>query len=142
MAKMKPCKTCSKEVASSAKTCPHCGAKLRMGFLKKALIGIGGFIILLIVIGIAAGSNGNKQVSSTNAPVKVEITKDTYDKIQTDMTKDQVETILGKANSVSESETPGVGKMEMHHYQKTFETKAIDVTYLNGKVYNKNWTQL
>ena len=49
MAKMKNCKSCNKEVASSAKVCPHCGQKLKMGMMAK--IGIG--IVILIVAGIA-----------------------------------------------------------------------------------------
>lgn len=32
------CKTCSKEVALSATTCPHCGAKLKMSFMEKLVL--------------------------------------------------------------------------------------------------------
>ena len=34
------CKSCGKEVAKSAKSCPHCGAKLRMGMGLKLIIGL------------------------------------------------------------------------------------------------------
>lgn len=44
------CKECKKEVSTSAKVCPHCGSKLKMGFLKKAFIGIMGLFILLALI--------------------------------------------------------------------------------------------
>lgn len=40
------CKECGREVSSSAAKCPHCGKKLRMGLLGKALITLG-------VIGVA-----------------------------------------------------------------------------------------
>jgi hypothetical protein len=76
MAKLKNCKTCGKEVAKSAKKCPHCGQKLKMGFFMKALIGIA----VLIVIGIiaSAGSSGSKDTakqastttSASSAPAK------------------------------------------------------------------------
>jgi hypothetical protein len=50
MSKMTACKACTKEVSKSAKVCPHCGQKLKMGFFKKALLGIVGFIVLIIII--------------------------------------------------------------------------------------------
>ena len=34
------CKSCGKEVAKSAKSCPHCGAKLKMGMGLKLIIGL------------------------------------------------------------------------------------------------------
>ena len=46
MSNLKACKSCSNEVATSAKTCPNCGQKLKMGFLKKVAIGIFGFLVL------------------------------------------------------------------------------------------------
>lgn len=46
MSKLKTCKSCSKEVAKAAKTCPHCGAKLKMGMLLKLVIA--GVVIAII----------------------------------------------------------------------------------------------
>ena len=34
MSKMKKCKVCSKEIASNAKTCPECGAKIKKQYIK------------------------------------------------------------------------------------------------------------
>ena len=45
--KLKTCKACSKEVAKSAKVCPHCGKKLKMGWFLKFII----FIIGLFILG-------------------------------------------------------------------------------------------
>jgi RNA polymerase subunit RPABC4/transcription elongation factor Spt4 len=50
MAKLKNCKSCNAEVAKSAKQCPSCGQKLKMGFMAK--LGI------VIVVGIAAAIAG------------------------------------------------------------------------------------
>lgn len=52
MASLKPCKTCTKEVASSAKICPHCGQKLKSGFFVKVIKGIVLVVFLLILIGL------------------------------------------------------------------------------------------
>ena len=50
MAKLVTCKTCKAEIASSAKVCPHCGAK------RKKPIFLRVWFILLLIVGIAAGS--------------------------------------------------------------------------------------
>jgi len=50
MAKMKQCKSCSHEVAKSAKVCPNCGQKLRMGFMMKMVIGFFGLIVLVVMM--------------------------------------------------------------------------------------------
>ena len=34
MAKMIQCKSCSKEIASNAKSCPGCGAKIKNQYIK------------------------------------------------------------------------------------------------------------
>ena len=70
------------------------------------------------------------------------ITKENYDRIQKGITKQEVESIIGAPISVSESETPGFGTMELNHFQDFLSTKAIDIYYLNNKVYMKNWTDL
>lgn len=144
------CKDCGKEVSKKAKTCPHCGAKVKKK--KIGLVIVIGIIALFIIISTTSNSsktNSNNVAqkststnSNTNKDKKSEITKETYDKIQNDMTKEEVKALLGEATSISESETPGVGKMELYHYQKTLDTKAITITFFNGKVYAKNWTQL
>lgn len=48
--KLKPCKSCGKDVAKSSKKCPHCGQKLKMGLLPKVLIGIVGLAVLGAIV--------------------------------------------------------------------------------------------
>lgn len=50
MATLKPCKSCNQEVAKSAKVCPNCGRKLRMGLFKKMLLGIVGLLVLVAIL--------------------------------------------------------------------------------------------
>jgi uncharacterized protein (UPF0212 family) len=50
MAKIKPCKSCGKDVAKSAKNCPHCGQKLKMGLMMKAFLGSVGLIVILMIM--------------------------------------------------------------------------------------------
>jgi hypothetical protein len=65
MAKLKPCKTCGKEVAKSAKKCPHCGQKLKMGFFMKAFIGIAALIVIVIIANLGGGDDNAKPTSTT-----------------------------------------------------------------------------
>ena len=52
------CKTCGAEVAKSAKTCPHCGAKVKKG--NPILIGILVFFLIVGIIGSSGGGDTNK----------------------------------------------------------------------------------
>ena len=70
------------------------------------------------------------------------VTKENYDKIKEGMSKSEVLSILGEPESVSESETSGLGTMELCHFQEGLSLKAIDVYFVNGSVYMKNWTDL
>ena len=60
MAKMKQCKSCSHEVAKSAKVCPNCGQKLRMGFMMKMVIGFFGFIVFVMMMMPSAEQQAEK----------------------------------------------------------------------------------
>lgn len=63
--KLKSCKTCGAEVAKSAKTCPHCGAKLKKGH--PLLIGILAFIVLAGILGSSGGSDEPKKVETSSS---------------------------------------------------------------------------
>lgn len=134
---MKVCKDCGTEVSKRAQACPKCGRKLKKSSLRIVL----GIIVLIIGISIMAGS-GNNTTSTNNSSNQSVVTKENYDKINKGMTEQQVKDILGEPTSVSESETPGVGTMKLNHYQEGLELKGIDIYYLDGKVYMKNWTEL
>jgi hypothetical protein len=53
MSKLITCKSCDKEVSKDAKSCPNCGAKLKMGFFKKVLIGIIGLAVIGAFFGMS-----------------------------------------------------------------------------------------
>lgn len=68
MNKLKKCKTCGEDVARSAKICPHCGAKLKMGHPILTIVVV--FFVLIAIF----GSTGNE---SDNKPKKVNTTQST-----------------------------------------------------------------
>ncbi len=61
MNKMVKCKTCGAEIAKSAKTCPHCGAKNNQMSLGARIALVVIILFLVIVIAIASGSSGSGQ---------------------------------------------------------------------------------
>ena len=62
MEKMIHCKSCGKEIAKSAKACPHCGAKAKPGCFRIVLA----VFLIFIGIGLIAGA-----LSEDEGPVKV-----------------------------------------------------------------------
>ena len=58
MSKLINCKSCEKEVASSAKVCPHCGKKLKMGKMAKF-----GILIIIIIIAVVALSPSDDDIA-------------------------------------------------------------------------------
>lgn len=58
MAKMTNCKACNAEIASSAKICPNCGAKVKKPFYKKVWFWL---IIAVVVIVALVSLGGGKE---------------------------------------------------------------------------------
>ena len=137
---LKKCKECGAEISSSAKKCPQCGKKQ-----KSTGTIILGVILVIIGIGMLGGNTSqittDTTLSNTTTSTSI-VTKENYDKIEEGMTKEEVKAILGEPTSISESDTPGVGKMELNHYQEPLKFIGIDIYFLNDKVYMKNYTEL
>lgn len=64
---MVQCKECGKDVSSSAAQCPHCGKKLKMGAVKKVLLGVVGLFVFILIIGAMVG-NDAQSPSATDQP--------------------------------------------------------------------------
>lgn len=61
-AKMINCKTCGQEIASSAKRCPNCGAKVKKPIYKKWWFWV---VIVIVILGIIAGASGDSDTPSS-----------------------------------------------------------------------------
>ena len=76
--KLTNCKICGVEIATNAKSCPHCGAKVKKPIFKKWWF----WVIVVLVFFIAIGSSGNDDSSpssSQNTDVSVNTeTKEEY----------------------------------------------------------------
>lgn len=67
MSKIIKCKTCGNNIASSAKSCPSCGAKNKKPFYKKIWF----WILVVIIIGVIGGSKEDSSAQS-DTPVKTD----------------------------------------------------------------------
>lgn len=81
--KMTVCKTCGKEIASSAKACPECGAKNAKPIFKKWWFWV---VIVFVFAGVVGGSGDDiAEVSDSNTSVSTEqATVPKEDKVSTD----------------------------------------------------------
>jgi len=76
------CKECKQQVSSDAKTCPHCGKKIKAGVGRGCLLVLLAFMVMVILIIIfAPDSSQNSAVSpaitdSTGRPVPAGVTND------------------------------------------------------------------
>ena len=136
---IKFCKECGAEVSSSSKKCPKCGKKRKHPILRSILA----VILIIGGIGVIFSPSDENNTTETGSDTTISVvSKENYDRIEKGMTEAQVKEILGEPSSTSESETPGVGTIILNHYQEGFSLKAIDIYFLDGKVYMKNWTEL
>ena len=109
MAKMIKCKTCSSEIASSAKTCPGCGAKNKKPIYKRTWFIA---IVLLVTIGVISGMGeddsttvrneaaviGQEITRNKNTGEKVEVEEKVEEKVPT-----EYKTALRKAKTYSDT---------------------------------------
>ena len=74
MSKMTQCKSCAKEIATSAKSCPGCGAKNKKPIYKRVWFWI---IAIIIVIGATGGSgtDDSKEINSGNIKSEQEVSQ-------------------------------------------------------------------
>ncbi len=146
------CKECGKEVSNMAEICPHCGVKIIANQTKTntkvnadsnnkgALYALIGIIILLVSLGMFFGglNNISNKSISTSATQSASVSRTNYDKIKDGMTETEVKQILGSPIGSSESTTEGVGTIKVKEYRSL--TAIIQIYFLEGKVYMKNWT--
>ena len=72
MSKMTQCKSCAKEIATSAKSCPGCGAKNKKPIYKRVWLWIIAFFIAIGVAAAGSDSGNVEPVQETIAENKVE----------------------------------------------------------------------
>ena len=98
MGKMKKCASCGAEIATSAKTCPQCGAKNKKPIFKKWWF----WVIIVIVLGSAAmGGSGSDEQASEESKVTEENTE-VNETENDDNVPTEYKSALKKAESYSE----------------------------------------
>ena len=112
------CKVCGAEIASSAKTCPHCGAKNKKK--SPALLIILGVIVFVILIA-AIGSNGSSQSTQSNSTSSTSAAS-------------MAATAKPTATPVPEKAGYGVGEAAE---SKGITVTLVSVTENSGSSYNK-----
>ena len=105
MSKMIQCKSCSKEIAANAKSCPGCGAKNKKPMYKRVWFWA---VAIIIVAGTASCSNtdNSKEINSENTVVENKLEDKVEDKVE-EKVEDNIPTeyklALEKAQSYSDN---------------------------------------
>ena len=108
-----PCPSCGKEVSKSAKSCPHCGHKLKGSFLKKLILWPIGILIGLafLVAILGGGEKGNTVTKKGSNQSPKEAVFDVGDSFQTRKFEISVSDVkqLGSVGSKYFSSQPSEG---------------------------------
>lgn len=75
--KLTNCKVCGEEIAVNAKSCPHCGAKVKKSIFKRWWFWVIIVLFLFILIGSSGSDDSSSPSQNTDAPAVTE-TKDEY----------------------------------------------------------------
>ncbi len=95
--KLRTCKICGNEVASSTKRCIHCGARIKKSIFKKIWFWII-VLFLILLVGIAGGggnSSGNEEINGENT-VEEQKTQSSQEKLSPELEGIELKTDLEK----------------------------------------------
>lgn len=95
MSKMIECKTCGKEIAKNAKSCPGCGAKNKKPIFKRWW-----FIVIVLIVIIAAVSSGGSKNNQTDTAKETASTSNSKEATQVEKSVPKRE-VLGVATDLS-----------------------------------------
>lgn len=118
--------------------------------MKKILVPVMLFLFLFALLVGCGGNPQNKETSSATTPTKTTQVKQKedadaiYDKIQTGMTFEQVQSLIGKEpvqKTENTADTPA-GKVEIKNYSWQVGKSLITVIFENNKVTQKVKTDM
>lgn len=104
MSKIIQCKTCSKEIAASAKTCPGCGAKNKKPFYKRGwFIAVMFFVIVSAISGAGDDNSGtsNNEIATNEQVISQEQNVEEVEEVEEDVPT-EYKSALRQAESYSE----------------------------------------
>ena len=135
MSKMIQCKSCSKEIATNAKSCPGCGAKNKKPMYKRVWFWA---VAIIIVVGTANCSNtdNSKEINSENTVVENKLEDKAEVKVE-DNIPTEYKSALRKAKSYSDimnMSKAGIYKQLTSEYGEKFTPEAAQYAIDNLEV--------
>ena len=85
--KIKQCKVCGKDIATSAKVCPYCGAKNKKPIYKRWWFILLAVLIVLSIIGGLGGTDTDAPAKVEEKEPEIEYTEYTVDELVKDLNK-------------------------------------------------------
>lgn len=135
MPKIIKCKTCSKEIASSAKFCSSCGAKNKKPIYKRGwFIGL---VVLFVIIGLVGGNGSKNPSSNVASKQKVSENEQTEEVSSTEeKVPKEYKSALKKAQSYSDTQSmskAGLYDQLTSEYGEKFQKEAAQYAIDNVK---------
>lgn len=135
MSKMIQCKSCSKEIAANAKSCPGCGAKNKKPMYKRVWFWA---VAIIIVVGTASCSNtdNSKEINSEDTVVENKLEDKVEVKVE-DNIPTEYKSALRKAKSYSDimnMSKAGIYKQLTSEYGEKFTPEAAQYAIDNLEV--------
>ncbi|MCD2346858.1 zinc-ribbon domain-containing protein [Clostridium guangxiense] len=149
MSKVKVCKSCSKEIAKSAKFCPYCGAKLKMGILKKVFLSIATIFVLLFIIGLLTPDDSKTTNTSKTNKSSTTTSNASKQKTTANNTKNKQKKVVSKtsASNVNSNNSPWFvfNKEKEELSDSTIQSlynKKMNYVNLKNKLFSPNYYKL
>mgnify|MGYP004604747423 FL=1 len=113
--KLTTCKACGEQVAKTAKTCPHCGAKIK----KSHPVAIG-IAVVLILIAVAVSTGESDTPKKVDSPASVQNPAKATTQVTEESTNEKNAFLLGETAEL-----------------KNVQVTLASVTESDGSAYNK-----
>lgn len=135
--KKKKCKYCKTEIDPKAKICPNCKMVQKNYIVIYVFLCV--FIFICIFGSIILNTSNNIENNSANQKSEL-ITLEEFNKIESDMTYEQVKEIIGSDGTLTSDVSIGDEKYHTQIYMwygNTITGGNANVTFQNGKVVGK-----
>lgn len=106
------CKHCNQQIASSAKICPHCGAKNKKPFYKKVWF----WLLIAIILIAALGNSGSQENGSTDVKPQQSTSANT-------------ESAKKQTESFTQTTAPATDIQTVYHVGDTLHENNMDIVY-------------
>ena len=130
---MKKCRYCKSEIDPKAKICPNCRKKQLNPFVRSICIFIGIIFIIAGISSLANDTNNNNNSDDKECYMTMEL----FNKIENNMTYDEVKNIIGCDGSLSSETSYDTSNMKTYYWYAKNGISNATFSFINDKLNGK-----